>query len=84
LDQRSATLKRLFIGYARYESLDSAGRVLVSPEQRQWAGLKKEAWLVGQGDHFELWSDESWKREQEKMVAIADQPLPPGFEDLVL
>lgn len=84
LDPAPAALKRLLLGYAREESLDSAGRVLVSPEQRKWASLTKESWLVGQGDHFELWSDESWRREQEKMVAIPGQPLPPGFEDLVL
>ena len=84
LDPRSATLKRLFVGYAREETPDAAGRVLVAPELREWAGLEKQVWLVGLGSHFELWSDARWKEQQGHMDAIGDQPLPQGFEDLVL
>ncbi len=32
---QSAILKRLFVGHAREETLDAAGRVLVAPELRQ-------------------------------------------------
>jgi len=84
LDPRSAAMKRLFVGHAREETLDAAGRVLVAPELRDWAGLEKQVWLVGLGSHFELWSDARWKEQQAQMDALGDQPLPPGFEDLVL
>ena len=72
------------IGYAQEEELDSAGRVLIAPTSRQWAGLEKQVWLVGQGTHFELWSDAGWQKQQEAMLALASGPLPAGFESLAL
>jgi MraZ protein len=84
LDLRAAHLKRLLIGYAQEEVFDNAGRVLIKPELRQYAGLEKQVWLVGQGSHFELWSDESWQRQQQAMMALAETGLPPGFETLAL
>ena len=41
--------------------LDAAGRLLISPSLRQYAGLEKEIWLVGQGRHFEIWSAAGWQ-----------------------
>lgn len=84
LDQRAAAIKRLLVGNARDESLDSAGRLLVAPELRRFAQLEKQVWLVGQGTHFEIWSDAGWQKQQEMFFAMADQTLPAGLEDLAL
>ncbi len=86
LDVRSATIKRMIVGFAQEELLDSAGRVLLPSSLRQFAGLDKLVWLVGQGSHFELWSDEGWARQQEAMLALAQDitQLPAGMENLVL
>ncbi len=84
LDPLSAQLKRLLVGFAQEESLDGAGRVLVAPSLRQFAKLEKQVWLVGQGSHFELWSDAGWQKQQAAMLALADTGLPPGFESLAL
>ncbi|NMG76100.1 division/cell wall cluster transcriptional repressor MraZ [Aromatoleum diolicum] len=84
LDQQTAALKRLFVGYAQEEELDAAGRVLIAPSSRQWAGLDKQVWLVGQGTHFELWSDAGWQKQQEAMLALASAALPAAFESLAL
>jgi MraZ protein len=84
LEQQSALLKRLLIGFAREEELDAAGRVLIAPELRRYAALEKEVWLVGQGNHFELWSDAGWKQQQEAIFALGDKLLPPGLETLTL
>ena len=84
LEQHSALLKRLLVGFARDEEMDSAGRVLIAPELRNFAQLEKQVHLVGQGDHFELWSDAGWQKQQEAIFALGDQLLPPGLEDLAL
>jgi MraZ protein len=81
---QSAAIKRLLVGHARDEEMDSAGRLLVSPELRQFAQLEKLVWLVGQGSHFEIWSDAGWQKQQEVIFAMANEPLPPGLEDLAL
>jgi len=84
LEQQSAYLKRLLVGFAREEEMDAAGRLLIAPELRQYAGLEKEVWLVGQGNHFELWSVAGWKQQQEAIFALGDKLLPPGLETLTL
>ena len=84
LEARSALLKRLLVGFARDEEMDAAGRVLIAPELRQFAQLDKQVWLVGQGTHFELWSDEGWEKQQEAMLSLVSSGLPPGFESLAL
>ena len=71
LERSSALLKRLLVGFARDERLDGAGRVLVAPELRRFAELEKSVWLVGQGTHFELWSDAGWQKQQELMFGMA-------------
>lgn len=84
LDQRTATIKRLLVGFAQTEALDAAGRVLVAPSLRQWAGLDKQLWLVGQGSHFELWSEAGWQAQQAAMLELDSEALPAGFESLAL
>ena len=82
---QSAAIKRLLVGNAREEEMDAAGRLLIAPELRQFARLEKLVWLVGQGSHFEIWSDAGWQKQQEAVFALGDQfILPPGLEDLAL
>lgn len=84
-DARSAALKRVLVGNARTEELDSAGRLLVAPELRDYAKFEKSVWLVGVGSHFEIWSDAGWKRQQEvAFEALSSDVPPPGFEDISL
>ena len=47
--------KRIFLGNAMDVEMDGTGRVLISPELRQAAGIAKDTMLRGMGNHFELW-----------------------------
>ena len=84
LDPRAASIKRVLVGNARTEELDSAGRLLVAPELRDYAKLEKTVYLVGMGTHFELWSEEGWRAQNDLAADALSGDLPPGFEDLVL
>ncbi|MCE0497785.1 MAG: division/cell wall cluster transcriptional repressor MraZ [Methylacidiphilales bacterium] len=42
---------------------DQQGRIMVKEKLRQKAGLKKEAVLVGQLDHFEIWDKAVWEKK---------------------
>ncbi len=84
-DKNAARLKRLLVGFARDEDMDAAGRVLIAPELRQFAELEKQVWLVGQGSHFELWSDAGWQKQQEEILAMGDDlELPEELGNLSL
>lgn len=84
LQIESAMVRRLLVGFAEELEPDSAGRLLISPSLRQYAGLEKEIWLVGQGSHFEVWSDTGWRAQQEAIFALGDKLLPAGLENLAL
>jgi MraZ protein len=60
-------LRRVILGNALRVVPDGAGRILLTPKLREYAGLKGEVVFVGQGDYFEIWSPESWQ-EQEAQV----------------
>lgn len=83
-DRQSSALQRLLVGYAEDLDLDSAGRLLISPALREFAGLEKQAMLVGQGSHFELWSMESWRAQLEQAMAADSMELPAELEGFSL
>lgn len=84
-DPRSAAAKRVLVGNARSEEADSAGRLLIAPELRDYAGFEKQVWLVGMGSHFEIWSDAGWRRQHETAFeALSGNEPPPGFEGISL
>ncbi|CAG0974796.1 Transcriptional regulator MraZ [Methylophilaceae bacterium] len=83
-DRQSSALQRLLVGYAEDLELDSAGRLLVSPALREFAGLEKQAMLVGQGSHFELWNIEAWRAQLERVMSGDDMSLPNELEGFSL
>jgi MraZ protein len=83
MNTAAASWKRMLIGFAEDLTLDNAGRMLVSPELRQFAGIEKQVMFVGQGSHFEVWSLNAWN-EQIAALTSGAQSLPPGTEDFTL
>ena len=58
-------MRMMFAGASDCE-LDTQGRVLLSAGLRQYAGIDKDAVLIGMGNRIEIWSQERWLRWQEK------------------
>ncbi len=63
--------KRLVLGGAEEMAADGHGRVLLSKAHLAYAGIRREAVLVGQGRKFELW-------DKERFAAVIGQ----NFDDL--
>ncbi|MBF0226477.1 MAG: division/cell wall cluster transcriptional repressor MraZ [Desulfobacterales bacterium] len=59
--------RRFFIGGAFDCQCDKQGRILIPQPLREYANLEKDIILVGVTEHFEIWSKESWIKENEKM-----------------
>ncbi|MCX6033584.1 MAG: division/cell wall cluster transcriptional repressor MraZ [Chloroflexi bacterium] len=70
-DPTARLLRRIILGNAKQVVPDGAGRVLLSPNLKEYADLKENVVFVGQGDYFEIWSPELWK-EQEVQVSDAE------------
>lgn len=61
--------RRIFLGNASDVNMDSAGRVLVSPELRAAANLEREVMLLGMGSHFELWDAQTYTAKEQAAMA---------------
>ena len=85
LNKKARRLQRLMVGHATEVDLDGHGRILLSRELREFAGLGHQAMLIGQGNKFELWDEESWNRKRDEWLSDDDETdLPAELESLSL
>ena len=61
--------QRIFLGNACDVEMDSAGRILISPELRAAVGLSKDVMLLGMGTHFEIWDAAKLADNEQEAVA---------------
>jgi MraZ protein len=66
-DPAARLLRQVILGNAQQVIPDGSGRILLPQNLRDLAELKEQVVFVGQGDHFEIWSDELWQKQQEKI-----------------
>ncbi len=73
--------RRVFLGSAQDVEIDSAARILVSPELRAAAALTKDVLLIGNGRVLELWDAARHAAHEAKLLA---QPMPAEIRGFVL
>ncbi len=71
-NKQARRLQRLLIGHATECELDSAGRILLSPLLRDFAGIGKQVMLIGQGNKFELWDEATWNTRRDSWLSEAE------------
>lgn len=57
-DARAA--KYFYFSRAQDVTLDPQGRIQISPDYRERAGLLKDVIVIGMSEHFEVWDTERW------------------------
>ena len=67
-------LKRLMLGNAMDIEMDKNGRLLVPAELRKYAGLEKNAKLVGMHNKFEIWSEDNHTAQQSLLLSQKIDP----------
>jgi len=79
-------IQRLLIGHATDIDMDGNGRLLLPAPLRDYAGLNKKIVLLGQGNKFEIWSEDLWLATREEYLAEADggAELPDELQNLSL
>ncbi len=65
-NKNARRIQRLLIGHAEDIEVDSSGRILISKPLRNYASLEKKIILIGQGEKFEIWDQNSWNKNVEK------------------
>lgn len=61
-DSKVREFRRLFLGGATEVELDNAGRLLLPPSLKEYAGLTKDIILVAALDKIEIWDSIKYKK----------------------
>ncbi|MFT7133650.1 MAG: MraZ protein [Cyclobacteriaceae bacterium] len=84
-DPMTRRVQRLLIGHATDITLDSSGRLLLTPPLRAYAELDKKTVLLGQGKKLELWSEDRWiERRDSWLDDQSGQEISPELQSLSL
>jgi MraZ protein len=79
----SRQLRRALFANAEPVEFDRQGRVLISQNLRDYAGLDGQVAIVGNNTFFEIWSRERWQDELAKLDAKSSE-LAEGLASLGL
>lgn len=67
-DKQSRRSKQMMRGYASDCQLDGQGRIRISSELREYANIEKQAVILGQGNKFEIWDEQSWQQQRDQWL----------------
>ncbi|MGR8929776.1 MAG: division/cell wall cluster transcriptional repressor MraZ [Gammaproteobacteria bacterium] len=79
LNKMAGKLRRFVIGHATECEMDAQGRLLLPEKLREFAGMQKHIYLVGQLNKFEIWSDNAWLAKEQEWLDGNDSE---GLEEL--
>ena len=65
-NKNAKRIQRLLIGHAEDLEMDASGSVLISKPLINFAEMTKKITLIGQGEKFEIWSDDVWNSRVNK------------------
>jgi len=66
-DPLARLLFRMILGSATRLELDKNNSVLLPQELLDFANIKTDVTLVGQGNYFEIWTPELWKEQENSL-----------------
>ena len=81
-DARLRAYGRMLFALASEQVPDKQGRVSLTPELRQYAGLERDAVVIGVFDRIEVWEPRAWTAytaDQEQAFANLQEEIFPGF-----
>ncbi len=55
-------LRRMIVGSAGMLETDKQGRILLPAPLRSYAKIEKDAVVIGNIDHIEVWSKDAWEQ----------------------
>ena len=81
-DARMRAYGRMLFALASEQVPDKQGRVMLTPELRSYAGLERDAVVIGVYDRIEVWEPGRWSTytaDQEQEFANLQDEIFPGF-----
>jgi MraZ protein len=78
------SLQRRLVGSATAVEPDASGRILLPPSLRQVAGLEKRVIMLGMGDRFEIWNENTLNGKRDEEDSKLDEQPSAEMARLVL
>ena len=75
ISEDARTLRRMIVGSADEAETDKQGRITIPAPLREYASIDKDAVLIGNIDHIEIWSKELWSKAQDIDADAAAEKL---------
>lgn len=66
-DPLSRLLLRMLLGMTYESEPDRDGQILIPDGLKDFALLKEDVLLIGQGDYFEIWSPDLWNAQETQL-----------------
>jgi len=67
-DPLARLLFRMILGSAFEASIDEQGRIVIPDELQNFAALSGQVLLIGQGNYYEVWSPDQWRKQEEQLA----------------
>lgn len=85
-DPKQREFRRAFLNGATYVEPDTAGRILLPPSLKLYAGLEKDIVLMATGDKIEIWDSNKYKQffdsiSSDALSDLGNQVLGGGGKD---
>jgi len=78
------SLQRRLVGSATAVELDASGRILLPPTLRKVAGLEKRVVMLGMGNRFEIWNENTLNNKRAEEESSMDEQTSAEMARLVL
>lgn len=73
-DKQSRRTKQMMRGYATDCQMDAQGRILIPQALREYAQLKKQVVMSGQGNKLEIWDANTWTEQRDEWLQKLGEP----------
>lgn len=67
-DPLARLLLRMILGTMFEAGTDDKGQIIIPDSLKNFAKLRKQVLLIGQGDYFEIWSPDLWKIQEVQLT----------------
>jgi len=68
LEEAARRILELMTGLASQEKVDGSGRIRLTPELRQYAGIDRDVACVGRLHSFQIWDRALWEKTQSETL----------------
>lgn len=66
-EEKGRILRRYLFSTSEMGELDKQGRFIIPTALIAYANLQNEVFIIGAGDHFEIWNEDNWLRYREML-----------------